>query len=726
MIRPLTFFCILLLCVVPLVQAETVRGRVVDPSGAAIQGARVAAVNRVGVIAQAVTDAAGAFQVSVADTPGASLLVTAAGFETKTVPLFQAGAITLTIAPQNDSITVAGSTMDIPLSQQGSSISVIPREEIAARNEAQAVDLIRYLPGLTVAATGARGAETSVFIRGGDYDFNLVEINGVPIDWFGGIVDFAHVPTDFLDHIEVIRGPQSAVYGAYANSGVVNFVTRSPQEGAEFEGLAEGGSHYEHRFALGGSGTLRGFGIGAYVSRLDDNGLVTNGDYHNKNLFLTLTRNTGRQSFSANGNFNASDAGQPGPYGSDPAHLFTGIDLISRSRVNLSDYGAHYQIDLTPRVRQEMFANVFWNDSFYVSPYGGSYQNNYRGQLEERTVLSLTSHYTMAFGYAFSREEVKDTYINDASAGIFPLQRNQQGIYWENRLQFGGRLFVNAGAREEIIRTGRIAADPVVARQEFPRDTILKLNPKLAVAYALREGTRLHTSTGTGIRPPSGFELAFNNNPHLKPERTASFDLGIEQRLFHNHVSLDATYFYNRFYDLIVVLGGSLTHLSTFKSDNLANSRAQGAEFAVRLRPARWISVAGAYTLLASEILSLSGSTNLAPQYFVVGQPLARRPRNSGTMVATFSRGRVSANVTGYFRGKDLDVEPNYGAFAGVFYNPGFANFGLNVNYALTRGVTVYGNLRNALNWHYEEAFGFPSARLNYVSGVKWTFSRSR
>ena len=725
--RPLLFHWVLLLCAVPVVQAETVQGKVVDPSGAVIAGAHVAAVNRVGVITQAVSDAAGAFQVSVPDYAGANLLVTASGFETKTIALAEAGVITLAIAPQNDSVTVAGTTMDIPLSQQGSSVSIIAREEIAGRNEAQAIDLIRYLPGLNVVATGARGAQASVFIRGGDYDFNLVEINGVPIDWFGGAVDFAHVPTDFLDHIEVIRGPQSAVYGAYANSGVVNFVTRSPQEGAEFEALAEGGSHYERRFALGGSGTLRGFGIGAYLSSLDDDGSVANGDYHNKNLFLTLTRNTGRQSFSANGNFNASDVGEPGPSGSDPEHLFTGIDLISRSRVNLSDYGAHYQIDLTPQVRQELFASTFWSDSFYASPYGGSYQNNYRGQLEERTVVSLTSHYTTAFGYAFAREEVKDTFINDPSGGIFPLQRNQQGIYWENRFEFGGRLFINAGAREEIIQTGRIAADPVVTRPEFPPDTILKLNPKLAVAYTLREGMRLHTSAGTGIRPPDGFELAFSNdNPHLKPERTASFDAGIEQRLLHNRLSLDATYFYNRYYDLIVVLGGSLTHLSSFKSDNLANSRAQGGEFAVRFRPARWISAAGTYMFLDSEILSLNGSTNLAPQYFVVGQPLARRPRNSGTMVATFSRGRLSANVTGYFRGKDLDVEPNYGPVAGVFYNPGFANFGLNVNFALTRGVTLYGNLRNALNWHYEEAFGFPSPLLNYVSGVKWTFSRSQ
>ena len=214
MTRPFTFWVFFLTFAL---HAETFSGKLVDPSGAAIPGARVAAVNRVGVVAQTVSDTAGAFQIAVADAAGVNLLVTAAGFETKTVPLAEAAAITLPIAPQNDSITVAGTAMDVPLSQQGSSVSVISREEIAGRNEAQAIDLIRYLPGVSVTSTGARGAQTSLFIRGGDSDFNLVEIDGVPIDWFGGFVDLAHIPTDFLDHIEVVRGAQSAVYGSYAN-----------------------------------------------------------------------------------------------------------------------------------------------------------------------------------------------------------------------------------------------------------------------------------------------------------------------------------------------------------------------------------------------------------------------------------------------------------------------------------------------------------------------------
>ena len=220
--------------------------------------------------------------------------------------------------------------------------------------------------------------------------------------------------------------------------------------------------------------------------------------------------------------------------------------------------------------------------------------------------------------------------------------------------------------------------------------------------------------------------MAFTDNPALKPERTVSFDFGLEQRFAHNRLSVDATWFYNRFADLIVSLGGSLTRLSSYQSDNLSKARAEGLELSTRLRPARWISVAGSYTYLKSEILSLNGSSGLAPQYFRVGQELIRRPTHSGAVVSTFRYRRISANITGYFRGSVLDVEPNLGASAGLYRNPGFADLGINLNYQVAGGLTVYGSLRNALNQRYEETFGYPSPLLNFVAGMKWTLARAR
>jgi len=225
------------------------------------------------------------------------------------------------------------------------------------------------------------------------------------------------------------------------------------------------------------------------------------------------------------------------------------------------------------------------------------------------------------------------------------------------------------------------------------------------------------------MRPPTGFELAFTDNPRLKPERTRSVDAGIEQKVLGDRLLLDATYFYNRYYDLIVTLGGNLSQLSMYQTANLANSRAQGTEFSATLRPGRRLMVTGSYTLLGTRILSLDGST-LAPLPFQAGQPLTRRPKNSGSVAATYGRGRITADITGYFRGKTLYEDPTYGAGGGLFWNPGFANVGVNLNCALGHGVTAYGSLRNALNWHYEEVFGYPSPRLNFVAGMKWAIGR--
>jgi outer membrane receptor protein involved in Fe transport len=422
-----------------------------------------------------------------------------------------------------------------------------------------------------------------------------------------------------------------------------------------------------------------------------------------------------------NGYFDSNDVGEPGAYGSDPKHIFTGINTISRAKNNFSTYGARYGADLTPRVRLELSGGYFQNLNGFRSKFGFSFNKDQRVQGDARAVVSVSRHDTLAAGVTAGHEDVKNSFITDASFSLFPIERNEVAVYAENRYEIAGRLFLSAGLRGEFFRTPAIPPDGF-SRPLFPATSISRVDPKLSAAYIAGQ-TRFHASFGLGVRPPSGFELAFTNNPALKPERTRSFDAGVEQKVGKLLV-LDGTYFYNRYYDLIVTLGGSLTTLSHFKSDNLANSRAQGAEFSARLRPARWLFVTASYTLLETRILSLNGSANQAPLPFSVGQQLTRRPENSGNFVATFTRGRLAADLTGYFRGVTLYEEPNLGASNGLYWNPGYANIGVNVNYRLARGLTAYGNLRNALNQQYEEVFGFPSPRLNFVAGLKWSLSK--
>ncbi|MDE3196747.1 MAG: TonB-dependent receptor [Acidobacteriota bacterium] len=712
------------------VRAAELKGIVVDPAGLPIAGAQVAAITPVGVITEQITGDRGDFDLYISPIyENVQLRVTAAGFATTTVGM-GASRIQLAVAPQSDSVRVAGSAIDTPASLQGSSVSVITSKEIRERNEAQAFDLLRETPGLVLEQGGPRGSVSELFVRGGDSKYNLVLLDGIPINsfYYGGLFDFAHVPSDLIEEIDVARGPQSAIYGSYALGSVVSFQTRAPENGAAFDALAEGGTHDENRFALSGSGMVtRDFGLAGSISSLLGNGPVPNADYRNDSIFLSTSYRWRTQRFFAFGAFDSNDAGEPGPFGSNPLGLYPGIDTVSRSKNNTSTYGLHWQDEMTDNLRAEIIAGFDLNNSLYISPYGPSFNKDIRAYGEARTTYAVNPHWKMAAGYAFTREEMRNTFVTDTSGSGFLLRRDNSGIYWENRITLGP-FYINAGVREEIFQTPQLPGDNsgFPPRPVFPARTDDRLNPKVSAAYALDATTHLHASYGTGIRPPGGSDLAFTNNPALKPERTESYDIGAEKRFLQDRLSLDATWFHNRYRDMIVSLGGSLSTLSRFYTDNLANARAQGIETSARFRPLSWVSLTGNYMWLESEALSLNGGSGLIQQYFYAGQPLLRRPKQSGSMVATIHYKRIDTNIVGYIRGRDLDVEPNYGASAGLFWNRGYQNVGVNLNYLLKKNITLYANLRNALDERYEEVYGFPNPLLNVVAGVKWNLASAR
>src|SRR5262249_8256244 len=150
---------------------------------------------------------------------------------------------------------------------------------------------------------------------------------------------------------------------------------------------------------------------------------------------------------------------------------------------------------------------------------------------------------------------------------------------------------LTTGLRVDNFRTNPVPPDMFGSRPAFPENSVVKVSPRISTALLLRDpsntesvgATRGHSSFGTGLREPNGLELAFPDSPKLKPEQSISVDAGVEQRFFSDRATFDVTYFYNRYQDQIVVLGGSLTNLSEFSSDNLANARAQGIESTLRL-----------------------------------------------------------------------------------------------------------------------------------------------
>lgn len=718
-------------------RAATLDGTVFDPSGRAVRGARVSLLTPLVPLEECQTDARGRFEFSGLRGGAYRLVATVPGFavtpaqvelderETQTVDL------RLALSAVQEHVVVSATLGGALSPQVGSSIDVLTRRDLDEQGAQAVFEILREVPGVAVNQSGRRGGVTGLFIRGGNSNYNLVMLDGMQVNQFGGDFDFASLPADGVERVEITRGPQSALYGSNAVTGVINIVSHQGQGPPRFTVQAEGGSFTTRRFATGGSGRTRKLSWAYDLSRLDSGGVVVNDQYRNQSALLSLgySRSPRRQ---VNFHFfgNANDAGAPGPYGSDPLGLFPGIDRISRNKQNLFAYQTSYAEQFSPRFRQVASVNLATNDYYFRSPYGDSFSHNLRGILNTRSEITVSHQDFLVAGFEYNREQIKNTFIADASGIPFLLPRASFAYFAENRWSPSQRWMVITGLRLDDIRTHALPPGGFGLRPLLPASSIAKANPRIAVTYLARDAaasagalgaTRLHGSFGTGIRAPNGFELAFTNNPRLKPEKSLSFDSGVEQRFFRDRAVLDVTYFFNRFKDQIVVLGGSLTNLSSFISDNLANSRAAGVEAALRIRPARSVEFSGHYTRLNSSILALDG-TSLTQFPFVVGQPLLRRPRNSAAFNATWQRGRLMLNLNGYLRGKVLDVEPNFGASGGLFTNKGYALANAGFAYRLPRGVELFGRLNNFLNRKYENSFGYPALPLNFLAGVKFTF----
>jgi outer membrane receptor protein involved in Fe transport len=721
--------------------AGTLSGSVLDPSRRPVPQAHVTLLRSLVVFAQQQTDAQGTFKFSGLAEGKYQLAASAPGLASPQMEVEIRGAeahtldLHLQLSAVQQQVVVSASLGDSLVSEVGSSVSVVTGQDIKDRAVLNVLDVLSGIPGIEVSQAGRYGGVTGVYVRGGQSNYNLVMVDGIELNEFGGAFDFAPLPADGVERVEVTRGPESALYGPNAVTSVIDIVTTQGEGTPHFTVQAEGGNFYTRRFVVGGSGLDHGLSWGFDVSRMNSDGLVQNDQYRNQSIFLSLGYH-GSQRRRLDFHFfgNANDAGVPGAYGSDPDDLFTGIDTYSRDKQNLFGWGGSYTEQVTSKFQQVTNISVSTNDYYFRSPYGDSYSNNLRGVLNTRSEVAVSNKDFFVAGFEYNREQVENTYIADDNGVPFILPRTNLAFFAENRWSPTHRLYLTTGLRVDDLRTNSLPADGSAGRPLLPPSTVGKVNPRVAAAYMLREskggamdGTRLHASFGTGIRPPDGFNLAFTNNPNLKPETSISFDAGIEQRFFQGKAALDLTYFNNHFKDQIVTLGGSLTNLSSFVSGNLGNSRAQGAEISFQVRPLRSLQMSVEYSRDNTEVLSLDGSS-LALAPLQVGQELINEPRNSAGYNLTWRHGNLMLNTNAYIRGSALDVEPNYGLGACeiglpcLFPDKGYTRVDGGFSYRLPKGVEIYGRMDNLLNQKYEEVLGYPSLPFNFLAGVRISF----
>jgi outer membrane receptor protein involved in Fe transport len=725
----------------------TIQGTVYDPDGRAVPDAEVTLLGSMIVSSGIRTDSHGEYRFEGLAAGDYTMVANVPGFSSVSTDIKLAGDrglvsdLHLKLSAVQEQVVVSASLGGALAPEVGSSVTVVGSDEIENQGAETVADALRNVPGVAINRTGQMGAVTSGFIRGGNSNYNLVMIDGIPLNDFGGGFDLAPLPTEGVEQVEVLRGPQSALYGSNAVAGAINIVTDQGEGSPHFDFSGEGGSYDTYRLTTGGEGLTDGFSWAYNLSRVSTQGPVIDDTYRNQTSFVSLGYSRSpRRKFIVHFFGDAGRALFPGPWGSDPYDLFggkAGIPFFFTKQVqDLFGYQASETEQFSSRFQQVSTVSVATDQfSFPVAPgsFGSSsYTKNVRLVANTRSEIAVSSKDVFVAGFEYDREQYKDTFVASPTGIPFDLPRDTYAFFAENRWNPANRWFLSTGVRVDNIETGDLPADEVNAGRPFiPATSITQVDPRISVAYLARQSdegffgmTRIHSSFGTGIRPPDGFELGFTDNPQLKPERSISVDAGIEQRFLNDKAVIDVTYFYNRYQDQIVTLGGSFSGLSPFSSANLAKSRAYGIENSLRLRPLRSLEVVAEYTWLNTAVLALDGTTGVQLPFFV-GEPLLRRPRSSAGYDVTWTHGRLMLNSNASIRGAVLDLEPNDGIFTCtfepqcVFRNHGYVDANAGFAVRLPRGVEIYGRVNNFLNQHYEESFGFPALRLNFVSGIK-------
>jgi len=591
-----------------------------------------------------------------------------------------------TLAP----VVVTATRMEQPREEVTTSVTVITAEEIRQQQAETVLQVLRNVPGLDVVQTGSRGTVTSVFIRGSESDQVLVLIDGVEVNLTttGGF-NFAHLTTEHIERIEILRGGGGTLYGSQAIGGVIHIITRAGRGRPEISFSTEGGNGWTHRQVLGLRGGTGGLGYSFSASRLETAGFQrTNDDYQNVatsgRLDFRLTesallrgifhfRKTDLGNFT-NNNFRAAGAGDPNARLNDTEYLFK-FDWDQKLlpgwdyRLSTSQYKLHEKFSDDP----DVFEATGRRNRFRPKIVTTELQTNYRWQ----------DWSTTTFGVEYKkRQATTDTVRKD--------QRNL-AYYLQEQVNF---------LKNRLLLVGGIRLDD---HQAFGTEW----SPAASAAYLIPEtGTKLKLGYAQGFKVPSLNELfGSGGNPSLGPETSWELNGGLEQKILER-LMLGITYFHREVEDLI------LFPAPNFEARNVGKVRVDGIELFGDISLGQGLSLRAGYTFLENDTSS--------------GR-LVRRPRHRGNILLNYQQEKFHLNLNANVVGKRDD----FGVVTGSdIKEAGYVKVDLASSYTLplkmsgVKGLTLFGKIENLFNKRYEEADGFLARPINFLIGIRGAFGR--
>jgi iron complex outermembrane receptor protein/vitamin B12 transporter len=659
----------------------SIHGVITDPLGAVVAEASVDLFQGSTKAATATADSHGSYRFASVAEGHYIVRAHAPGFapqQSETVFVGPGSAatvdLTLKVGSVSQEIVVSATGTKTPESQVGAAVSVLTASQFP--NRLDVLEPLRQVPGVQLEQSGQRGTVASLFLRGGNSDANKVLVDGIPLNDIGGIVNFGTLSTTAVDQVEVLRGPNSVLFGSDAMAGVVSLTTRRgstplPQLSYAFDA----GNFNSLRNDASLSGVFRRLDYMGEFARFDTGNSIPNNTFHNAtyvaNLGLALNssnelRFTGRYTTAALGlpnqiqffgipddSFERDQDGYLGvTFSSQTTERWHNVVRYAATRLRLQDVnptptgipfdnGFGLGLNFLGEPVTIRGANGFSVTGQAILDFGGTFpvlssSSSKRDSVYIQSDYSFNPHVLALTAFRYENER-GFTLIPGTKT---PASRDNFSYIAEVQASLGSRAYVTLGGSVEDNAVFGVAAVPRASLAYY------LVRPK---SSGLLNGTKLHFNYGQGIKEPSIFEATaslfgllstlsggaqlisqFNVAP-IAAERSRSYDAGVEQMFWNGRAKLAATFFHNQFTNQIedvpntalLALGvpAPVANLAAFGATlNSGDTRALGAETELELALGHGFAAHAAYTYLDAVVVK--SFTNDAFSCAQPGQPL--------------------------------------------------------------------------------------------------------
>ncbi len=605
-----------------------------------------------------------------------------------------------------EEIVVTATRIETPTEEVASSVTIITGAEIEKKHETLVSDLLRDVPSIDVARTGGPGGTTSVFIRGAKSEHTLVLIDGIemnnPIST-GRTFDFANLTTDNIERIEIIRGPQSTLYGSDALGGVINIITKKGAGGPHFTVSGETGSYetYRESAAVSGGNPLVNYSLslsredsGGFSAANEKDGNTEKDGYENTTVSTRLGITPVdelavdfvlRYTDSRADIDNAGGAG-----GDDPNNTDKNKQLFLRTVARVNLFGDFWVQKLGFSLSDQQEENNNDKDPSHPNDLVRSAFDSSLIKFDWQHELYLHPTNTVTAGVEYEEEQGESKYYSESAFGPFTSNFTNKkarttGVFIEDNIKLRDALFATIGARSDD-------------HSRFGHETTYRAT----AAYTFKKtGTKFKGTYGTGFKAPSIFQLFSQyGDPDLKPEKSTGWDFGIEETLLNKTMVFDATYFRNDFEDLIDYDSATSTY------NNISKAWTKGVELSASFKPLDLLTVSTNYTYTETEDLTTETE-------------LLRRAKNKFGLNLDYrflKKGDVNLSVV-YTGGRD-DFDFSTFPSTRVRLAP-YTLVNLGASYDISEHVQVHGRIENLLDEDYEEVLGYGTAGLSAFAGIK-------